>query len=36
VLSGVARSPLEKSTVENIAIKVRGVKTVQNNVVLRP
>jgi osmotically-inducible protein OsmY len=36
VLSGVARSPLEKSTVKNIAIKVRGVKTVQNNVVLRP
>jgi len=36
VLSGVARSALEKSTVENIAIKVRGVKTVQNNVVLRP
>ena len=30
VLSGVARSPLEKSTAENIAMKVQGVKTVQN------
>jgi hyperosmotically inducible periplasmic protein len=36
VLSGVARTTLEKSTVENIAMKVRGVKTVQNNVALRP
>jgi len=36
VLSGVARTSLEKSTVENIAMKVRGVKTVQNNVALRP
>ncbi len=36
VLSGVAKSSLEKSTVESIAMKVRGVKTVQNNVALRP
>jgi hyperosmotically inducible protein len=36
VLSGRARSSLEKSTVESIAMKVRGVKTVQNNVALRP
>jgi len=36
VLSGVARTSLEKSTAENIAMKVRGVKTVQNNVALRP
>jgi len=36
VLSGVARTTLEKSTAENIAMKVRGVKTVQNNVALRP
>ena len=36
VLSGVARSSLEKSTAESIAIKVKGVKTVQNNVALRP
>ena len=36
VLSGVARTPLEKSTAESIAMKVRGVRTVQNNVALRP
>ena len=36
VLSGVARSSLEKSTAENIAIKVNGVKTLQNNVAVRP
>lgn len=36
VLSGLARSSLEKSTAESIAMKVRGVKTVQNNVALRP
>ena len=36
VLSGLARSALEKSTAESIAMKVRGVKTVQNNVALRP
>ena len=35
VLSGVARSTLEKSTAESIAMKVKGVKTVQNNVALR-
>lgn len=36
VLSGSARTPLEKSTAESIAMKVSGVKTVQNNVRLRP
>jgi osmotically-inducible protein OsmY len=36
VLSGIARTTLEKSTVESIAMKVKGVKTVQNNVALRP
>lgn len=36
VLSGVAKSSLEKNTAESIAMKVRGVKTVQNNVALRP
>ena len=36
VLSGLARTPLEKSTAEVIAMKVAGVKTVQNNVALRP
>lgn len=35
-LSGVARSPLEKITAESIAMKVTGVKTVQNNVAVRP
>ena len=36
VLSGVARSSLEKSTAESIAMKVRGVKAVQNNIAVRP
>jgi len=36
VLSGVARSSLEKNTAESIAMKVRGVKAVQNNVAVRP
>jgi hyperosmotically inducible periplasmic protein len=36
VLSGLARTSLEKSTAESIAMKVRGVKTIQNNVALRP
>jgi hyperosmotically inducible protein len=36
VLSGVARTSLEKNTAESIAMKVRGVKTVQNNVSVRP
>jgi hyperosmotically inducible protein len=36
VLSGLARSALEKNTAESIAMKVNGVKTVQNNVALRP
>ena len=36
VLSGVARTSLEKSTAESIAIKVNGVKTLQNNVAVRP
>jgi len=35
-LSGSARNPLEKQTAESIAMKVRGVKTVQNNVAVRP
>ena len=36
VLSGFARTPLEKSTAESIAMKVKGVKTVQNNIAVRP
>jgi osmotically-inducible protein OsmY len=35
-LSGVAKDPLERQTAEGIAIKVKGVKTVQNNVAVRP
>jgi hyperosmotically inducible protein len=36
VLSGQARTPLEKSTAEIVAMKVRGVKTVQNNLAVQP
>jgi len=32
----VARSSLEKSTAESIAMKVRGVKGIQNNIAVRP
>ena len=35
-LSGFAKDRLEKQTAESIAIKVRGVKTVQNNITVRP
>jgi len=35
-LSGFARDRLEKQTAENIAIKVKGVKAVQNNITVRP
>ena len=35
-LSGVAKDRLERQTAEGIAIKVKGVKTVQNNVAVRP
>ena len=35
-LSGVAKTTIEKATAESIAIKVRGVKSLQNNVVVRP
>ena len=35
-LSGFARDRLEKQTAENIAIKVKGVKAVQNNINVRP
>ena len=35
-LSGFAKDRLEKQTAENIAIKVRGVKSVQNNIAVRP
>jgi hyperosmotically inducible protein len=36
VLSGVARSSVDKSTAESLAIKVRGVKSLQNNIVVKP
>jgi hyperosmotically inducible periplasmic protein len=36
MLSGFAKDATEKRTAENIAIKVKGVKTVQNNVAVRP
>ncbi|HEX4236293.1 MAG TPA: BON domain-containing protein [Caldimonas sp.] len=36
MLSGFAKNGLEKQTAENIAIKVRGVKSVQNNIAVRP
>ena len=35
-LSGFARDRLEKQTAENIAMKVKGVKSVQNNITVRP
>jgi osmotically-inducible protein OsmY len=35
-LSGFAKDRLEKQTAENIAIKVKGVKSVQNNITVRP
>lgn len=36
VLAGFAKSTVEKSTAESIAIKVKGVKSLQNNIVVRP
>ena len=36
VLSGAARSNVEKATAESIAIKVPGVKALQNNIVVKP
>ena len=36
MLSGVARNPIERLTAESVAMKVRGVKSVQNNVALQP
>ena len=35
-LSGFATDRLDKQAAEQIAIKVKGVKTVQNNVAVRP
>ncbi len=36
MLSGFAKSSLEKNTAESIAMKVKGVKSVKNNVAVRP
>ncbi len=36
VLSGIAKSTVEKSTAESIAIKVPGVKSIQNSIVVKP
>ena len=36
MLSGFAKNSTEKNTAENIAMKVKGVKTVKNQIVVRP
>jgi len=36
MLSGFAKNSTEKSTAESIATKVKGVKTVKNQIVVRP
>jgi hyperosmotically inducible periplasmic protein len=36
MLSGFAKNALEKSTAENIAWKVSGVKSVRNEIAIRP
>lgn len=36
MLSGFAKSATEKNTAESIAMKVKGVKSVKNQIVVRP
>ena len=36
MLSGFAKSAVEKNTAESIAMKVQGVKSVKNQIVVRP
>ena len=36
MLSGFAKSSVEKNTAESIAMKVKGVKSVKNQIVVRP
>ena len=36
MLSGFAKNSTERSTAENIATQVKGVKTVKNQIVVRP
>ena len=36
MLSGFAKNSVEKNTAESIAMKVKGVKSVKNQIVVRP
>jgi hyperosmotically inducible protein len=36
MLSGFAKNETEKSTAENVALKVKGVKSVKNQIAVRP
>ena len=36
MLSGFAKSAVEKNTAEQIAMQVKGVKAVKNQIVIRP
>ena len=36
MLSGFAKSALERSTAESVAMKVKGVKSVRNEIAIRP
>ncbi len=36
LLSGFARGPVEKQTAESIAVKIKGVSQVKNEIALRP
>ncbi len=36
MLSGFAKSSLEKNTAESIAMKIKGVKSVKNQIAVRP
>jgi osmotically-inducible protein OsmY len=36
LLSGFAKNTMEKTTAESVAMKVNGVKSVRNEIVVRP
>jgi osmotically-inducible protein OsmY len=36
MLSGFAKSALEKSTAESVAMQTKGVRSVKNQIVVRP
>jgi hyperosmotically inducible periplasmic protein len=36
MLSGFAKNQIERSTAEDIAMKVKGVKSVKNSIIVRP